>query len=78
VKTEYSEDELPLDPDFAPRLLDWKRCSSLRPCFWLAFTLLLKIDYAKEDDDKPFEVCAVESLSADSWQFFAPTYMFVY
>jgi integrase len=25
VKTEYSEDELPLDPDFATILLDWKR-----------------------------------------------------
>ena len=25
VKTEYSEDELPLDPDFAAILLDWKR-----------------------------------------------------
>jgi len=25
VKTEYSEDELPLDPDFASILLDWKR-----------------------------------------------------
>ena len=25
VKTEYSEDELPLDPDFATVLLDWKR-----------------------------------------------------
>lgn len=25
VKTEYSEDELPLDPDFASVLLDWKR-----------------------------------------------------
>lgn len=25
VKTEYSEDELPLDPDFAGILLDWKR-----------------------------------------------------
>lgn len=25
VKTEYSEDELPLDPDFAATLLDWKR-----------------------------------------------------
>jgi integrase len=24
VKTEYSEDELPLDPDFATILLDWK------------------------------------------------------
>jgi integrase len=24
VKTEYSEDELPLDPDFATVLLDWK------------------------------------------------------
>ena len=24
VKTEYSEDELPLDPDFAAILLDWK------------------------------------------------------
>jgi integrase len=27
VKTEYSEDELPLDPDFAAILLDWKRQS---------------------------------------------------
>jgi integrase len=27
VKTEYSEDELPLDPDFASILLDWKRKS---------------------------------------------------
>jgi integrase len=27
VKTEYSEDELPLDPDFATILLDWKRKS---------------------------------------------------
>ncbi len=27
VKTEYSEDELPLDPDFATVLLDWKRRS---------------------------------------------------
>jgi integrase len=27
VKTEYSEDELPLDPDFATVLLDWKRQS---------------------------------------------------
>ena len=25
VKTEYSEDELPLDPDFATLLLDWQR-----------------------------------------------------
>lgn len=25
VKTEYSEDELPLDPDFASALLNWKR-----------------------------------------------------
>lgn len=25
VKTEYSEDELPLDPEFATVLLDWKR-----------------------------------------------------
>jgi integrase len=25
VKTEYTEDELPLDPDFAAILLDWKR-----------------------------------------------------
>jgi hypothetical protein len=24
VKTEYSEDDLPLDPDFAAILLDWK------------------------------------------------------
>jgi integrase len=24
VKTEYSEDELPLDPEFATVLLDWK------------------------------------------------------
>ena len=28
VKTEYSEDELPLDPDFATVLLDWKRISN--------------------------------------------------
>jgi integrase len=28
VKTEYSEDELPLDPDFAAILLDWKRQSN--------------------------------------------------
>lgn len=28
VKTEYSEDELPLDPDFASILLDWKRMSN--------------------------------------------------
>jgi len=29
VKTEYSEDELPLDPDFATILLDWKvRCAA--------------------------------------------------
>ncbi len=27
VKTEYSEDELPLDPEFATKLLDWKRAS---------------------------------------------------
>jgi len=27
VKTEYSEDELPLDPDFATVLLEWKRRS---------------------------------------------------
>jgi integrase len=27
VKTDYSEDELPLDPDFATVLLDWKRRS---------------------------------------------------
>lgn len=27
VKTEYSEDDLPLDPDFATQLLDWKRHS---------------------------------------------------
>jgi integrase len=25
VKTEYSEDDLPLDPDFATELLNWKR-----------------------------------------------------
>jgi integrase len=25
VKTEYSEDELPLDPDFATQLLNWQR-----------------------------------------------------
>jgi integrase len=25
VKAEYSEDELPLDPEFATDLLDWKR-----------------------------------------------------
>ena len=31
VKTEYSEDELPLDPDFAAILLDWKRKSSSSP-----------------------------------------------
>lgn len=30
VKTEYSEDELPLDPDFAAILLDWKRASEDR------------------------------------------------
>ena len=28
VKTEYSEDELPLDPDFATTLLEWKRKSA--------------------------------------------------
>jgi integrase len=28
VKTEYSEDELPLDPEFATILLDWKRNSN--------------------------------------------------
>ncbi|AXC13751.1 site-specific recombinase, phage integrase family [Acidisarcina polymorpha] len=28
VKTEYSEDELPLDPDFATALLEWKRKSA--------------------------------------------------
>jgi len=28
VKTEYSEDELPLDPDFASALLEWKRKSA--------------------------------------------------
>lgn len=27
VKTEYSEDELPLDPEFATKLLEWKRAS---------------------------------------------------
>jgi integrase len=30
VKTEYSEDELPLDPDFAAVLLDWKMVSEKR------------------------------------------------
>ncbi len=30
VKTEYSEDELPLDPDFAAILLDWKRRLGVR------------------------------------------------
>jgi integrase len=30
VKTEYSEDELPLDPDFAAVLLDWKMESEKR------------------------------------------------
>jgi integrase len=30
VKTEYSEDELPLDPDFAAELLDWKLESEMR------------------------------------------------
>ena len=28
VKTEYSEDELPLDPEIATILLDWKRASN--------------------------------------------------
>ena len=28
VKTEYSEDELPLDPDFATLLLEWRRSQS--------------------------------------------------
>jgi integrase len=28
VKTDYSEDELPLDPDFATVLLEWKRRSN--------------------------------------------------
>jgi integrase len=28
VKTEYSEDELPLDPDFATILLEWKACGA--------------------------------------------------
>jgi hypothetical protein len=27
VKTDYSEDEFPLDPDFATMLLEWKRRS---------------------------------------------------
>ena len=31
VKTEYSEDELPLDPDFASILLDWKRNPASQP-----------------------------------------------
>ncbi len=31
VKTEYSEDELPLDPDFATVLLEWKRKSPKIP-----------------------------------------------
>ncbi|HXU17638.1 MAG TPA: hypothetical protein VN708_21055 [Terriglobales bacterium] len=30
VKTEYSEDELPIDPDFATLLLEWKRISNAK------------------------------------------------
>ena len=35
VKTEYSEDELPLDPDFAALLLHWKRQCPLSPEGWV-------------------------------------------
>jgi integrase len=35
VKTEYSEDELPLDPDFATILLAWKRQRPETPEGWL-------------------------------------------
>lgn len=35
VKTEYSEDDLPLDPDFATHLLDWKRQCPASPEDWV-------------------------------------------
>lgn len=35
VKTEYSEDELPLDPDFAAHLLHWKRQCPPSPEGWV-------------------------------------------
>lgn len=35
VKTEYSEDDLPLDPDFATELLNWKRQCPPSPDGWV-------------------------------------------
>jgi hypothetical protein len=34
VKTEYSNDELPLDPDFATKLLNWKLASNAENRAW--------------------------------------------
>jgi integrase len=35
MKTEYSEDDLPMDPDFATHLLDWKRQAPASPEDWV-------------------------------------------
>jgi integrase len=51
VKTEYSEDDLPLDPDFAAVLRDWKTLSRATPGNWV---------FPRPITDRPFHVSPIQ------------------
>ncbi|MCU1309504.1 MAG: site-specific recombinase, phage integrase family, partial [Candidatus Angelobacter sp.] len=76
VKTEYSEDELPLDPDFATQLLNWKRQCPVSQDAWVFPSPVTARPYAPGTiQQKCFRVVgATVGLPNLGWHSFRHTY----
>ena len=65
VKTEYSEDDLPLDPDFATQLLDWRRQCPASPEDWVFANTLTSVPYYASEIQKDYPALFVNVKSSE-------------